>query len=100
MVLVFAIPGNRPALLAMPGCEQLQLLTVNCGKTDDKYKEWKISKQTKQVKHKPKNNDNKDNSFTNKDKPELDYFVADPDEEIGRAARTKATIEMCNKFNT
>ena len=50
----FVVPGNRPALLGMPGCEWLKLLTVNFQTQMTNTKSDKLMKKPKQDKSKTK----------------------------------------------
>ena len=46
--IFFAVPGNGPAFLGMPDCENLQLLGINCQMTTNLHKRRQImSKQSR-----------------------------------------------------
>ena len=47
--------GNGATSLGMPGCEWLNILAVNCQKTDDSHIKRQINEQTKQDELKQKN---------------------------------------------
>ena len=95
----FAVPRKGLAILGMPECEQLKLLTMNCQSTDDPPRKWQINEQTKQDKIKTKSN-NKDNHYNNnKGNPEADYFVACPDTEADRNTSAKATTKIHSEFS-
>ena len=52
---IFSVmPGNGPALLGMPECERLQLLSINCSPRNDKQKERQINEQMRKVQDKQK----------------------------------------------
>ena len=59
----FVLLGYEPALLGMPECEWLKLLTVNCKTADDPYRK-QLNEQTRQDKFEIKNN-NKGKFYTN-----------------------------------
>ena len=44
----FIIHGNVLALLGMPDCEWLQMLSINCQKTNNQCKRRQVNEQTKQ----------------------------------------------------
>ena len=44
----FVVPGNRPALLGMPDCERLQLLSIKCQTMSNTSKLKCINEQIKQ----------------------------------------------------
>ena len=50
----FVVPQNGPALLGMPDCERLQLLSINCQTINDQQKGRKINEQTNQDRPKTK----------------------------------------------
>ena len=43
----FVVPGNGSALLGLPDCDWLQLLSIKCQTTNDQHKRGQINKQTK-----------------------------------------------------
>ena len=79
---------NGPALLGMPHCEWLMLLTVNCQTTDDPCRKLKTK------------NHNKDNLCTNhKANPEAGYFDTGTCMETDSATSANTTTKIFNEFS-
>ena len=74
----FVGPWHGPALLGMPDCERLQMLSTNCWSTNGQQEGRQINEQTKQDKSK-KTSSFKDILHTkNKTEQEIDYLIDDP----------------------
>ena len=93
------VPGNWPALLGIPDCERLQLLSINLQTTNDQQMGIQINEQTKQVKSNPCNS-SKNNLHTNNSiKQETDYIIAGPSMQGDGVASRKTALKMHNEYS-
>ena len=85
----FVESRNGPALLRMPDCERLQVLSSHCSTTEADHYRGHIKEQSKQGKSKTNKNSKINPPLDSKNNQEMDYFLAGQEKRNGHGSKFK-----------